>query len=83
MQYYYFIANLTCIADSTSNECSDGDTRLVNGLIEQEGTVEVCVDGIWGNICGNYAWSVDDAYVTCVSLGYGGSSISETDVSVH
>ena len=42
----------------------------------------MCVDGIWGNICGS-GWNEDGAYVACVSLGYGGSSISETDVSVH
>ena len=55
----------------TSNECSDGDVRLVNGAIEQEGNVEVCVDGTWGAICG-YGWSVNDAYVACVTLGYDG-----------
>ena len=34
-----------------SGECEDGDIRLVDGDIEQEGRPEVCVDGIWGSIC--------------------------------
>ena len=56
-----------------SGECEDGDIRLVDGDIEQEGRPEVCVDGIWGSICG-YGWSLNDAYVTCLTLGFEGRS---------
>ena len=33
----------------------------------------MCVDGIWGSICGD-GWTVDSAYVTCLTLGYDGSA---------
>ena len=54
-------------------ECEYGDIRLVNGDIEQEGRPEVCFDGIWGSIC-DYGWNLNDAYVTCLTLGFEGRS---------
>lgn len=62
----YTIASLT-------DGCSDGDVRLLDGVIEQEGRPEVCVDGVWGSICDDN-WSIDDAHVMCLSLGYTGSA---------
>ena len=62
---YYF-------SDST-NECYDGDIRLVDGEIEQEGRPEVCVNGKWGSICHN-GWTTSDAYATCLTLGFEGTS---------
>ena len=59
-------------------ECTDGDSRLVDGIIEQEGRVEVCVNGVWSSIC-DYSWSVIDAYVFCVTLGYNGDSASKSN----
>ena len=47
----------------------DGDVRLVSGQSDLEGTVEVCVFGYWGTICGN-SWDSRDAYVVCKQLGY-------------
>ena len=38
--------------------------RLVDGVLEQEGRVEVCVSGVWGSICGT-GWNGVDGYVLC------------------
>ena len=57
----------------SKNECNDGDVRLVNGTIEQEGRPEVCFNGIWGSIC-RYSWNPIDSYVLCKTLGYDGPS---------
>ena len=57
----------------SGNECKDGAIRLVDGNIEQEGRPEVCVNGIWGSICHN-GWTSNDAYATCLTLGYKGKS---------
>ena len=52
-----------------SSSCVDGEVHLVNGSISQEGRVEVCVNGIWGTICGT-GWNKIDAFVVCKQLGY-------------
>ena len=43
--------------------------RLNGGSIEQEGRVEVCINGVWGSIC-DYGWDKTDAHVVCKQLGY-------------
>lgn len=53
---------------AASTECNDGDARIVNGVIEQEGRVEVCANGVWGAIC-DKGWDKSDAHVTCKHLG--------------
>ena len=49
--------------------CGEGAVRLNGGDIEQEGRVEVCVNGVWGSIC-DYGWDKTDAHVICKQLGY-------------
>ena len=43
--------------------------RLAGGQIEQEGRPEVCINGVWGSICG-YGWSELDGFMFCEELGY-------------
>ena len=43
--------------------------RLSGGDIEQEGRVEVCVNGVWGSIC-DFGWDKTDAHIICKQLGY-------------
>ena len=49
--------------------CSDGDVRLVNGNIANEGRVEVCKDNVWGTVCSDL-FSVPETKVVCRQLGY-------------
>ena len=48
---------------------SHGMVRLIDGLIPEEGTVEVCVNAVWGSVCHSY-WDYKDAFVVCRQLGY-------------
>ena len=41
----------------------------MGGAISQEGRVEVCYDGVWGNICPS-GWDYTDALIVCKQLGY-------------
>lgn len=52
-----------------SGTCTDGDIRLVDGIIENEGRVEVCYKGVWGTICDN-GWDTTDGHIACTQLGH-------------
>ena len=41
----------------------------MNGSISQEGRVEVCVDGVWGSVCGS-GWTKQAAFVVCKQIGF-------------
>ena len=60
---------LCSVPDVKSSNCTTGDVRLQDGTIENEGRVEVCVNGVWGSVC-DYGWSTIDANVVCKQLGY-------------
>ena len=59
-----------------SSNCSDGDVRLVDGSVDYEGRVEVCINRVWGTVCSttyryNYPnWDLNDAKVVCGQLGH-------------
>ena len=54
---------------NASVPCADGDLRLVGGINDTEGRVEVCISNQWGTVCHNL-WSVSDAKVVCRQLGF-------------
>ena len=49
------------------DNCSHGSLRLVNGSTMSEGIVEVCLNGVWGNILSG--WNTPAAVVVCRQLG--------------
>ena len=63
----------------TSANCSEGDVRLVDGLVDYEGRVEICINQVWGTVCSTtyrytysyyIRWDVNDAKVVCRQLGH-------------
>ena len=48
--------------------CVSGSVRLLGGLVPTEGTVQMCVDGKWRELC--YSdWGYQEAFVVCRQLG--------------
>lgn len=56
-------------------DCANGDIRLTSPEMESQGTVEgtleVCVNNIWGLIS-KAGWMQTEAKVACQQLGYPG-----------
>ena len=48
--------------------------RLVGGIYDNEGRVEVFIDNQWGTICDSL-WSIEDANVVCRQLNYSGADL--------
>ena len=50
-------------------KCVNGSVRLKGSGNPTYGRVEVCVNELWGTVCGQY-WDYKDASVLCNQLGY-------------
>ena len=59
--------NIFCL--SVRSSCVHGDLRLQDGSSATEGRVEICMDGIWGTICGAFL-GINAATVICRQLGF-------------
>ena len=49
--------------------CMTGDIRLINGTAANEGRLEVCMNKVWGTVCG-ISWGTADSKVACKQLGH-------------
>ena len=56
---------------STDMGCEEGEVRLVGGVTNSSGRLEVCANGVWGRVC-NYLryWGPDNARVVCRQLRF-------------
>ena len=67
----YFSIIHWCIAIPDTDECNEGDVRLVDGATADDGRVEICFYGLWGSVC-DTRWDYRDAEVVCRQLQYDG-----------
>ena len=49
--------------------CTNGEIQLLFGATKSEGTVEICIDKLWGSIC-DTSWGREEVKVTCKQLGF-------------
>ena len=55
----------------TVEECEDGEVRLVGGVTNSTGRLEVCGNGLWGRVCNRFQyWGPENARVVCRQLGF-------------
>ena len=50
-------------------ECEHGEVRLVGGLTNTAGRLEICAHGVWGRVL-NRLFGPENAKVVCHQLGY-------------
>ena len=63
------ILEQTIVEVNLFENCVHGDVRLVNGISDLEGRVELCLDNVFGTICDVTLWTLDDANAVCEQLG--------------
>ncbi|XP_019851371.1 PREDICTED: scavenger receptor cysteine-rich domain superfamily protein-like isoform X2 [Amphimedon queenslandica] len=65
LSYFFWLAEV----GNCNDNCQYGALRLVNGSASYQGRLEICIDSVWGSICGG-AFDALDARVACRQLGY-------------
>ncbi|PIK43387.1 putative deleted in malignant brain tumors 1 protein [Apostichopus japonicus] len=56
------------------------EIRLVGGTTDDEGRIEIFLNGAWGTICDD-SWGMDDANVACRQLGYSAAEVATSSAS--
>ncbi|XP_019860896.1 PREDICTED: deleted in malignant brain tumors 1 protein-like, partial [Amphimedon queenslandica] len=76
------LLNQLVVLGQLNDNCQHGTLRLVNGSATYRGRLEICINNVWGSVCGNYYFQYYGTYnarVACRQLGYevdGGQSVS-------
>ena len=66
---WYTPAGIICQGNtSTPTDCKHGDVRLVNGVKETEGRMEVCAYGHWAMACDSN-WNIAATRLICKQMG--------------
>lgn len=73
---YYFISRCDLSPDHIAalplpqdQDCARGSVRLQGGN-STHGRVEVCVEGVWGTLCGSFGDNSLEARSVCALLGH-------------
>ena len=64
---------------SGTRRCQNGEIALAGGQYVSEGTIQICLDGVWGTVCDDL-WDPTDAGVVCNILGYTNGQSSNTRI---
>ena len=48
--------------------------RVVGGRDKTQGTVQICIENVWGTVCDD-SWGTSDANVVCGQLGHSNTGI--------
>ncbi len=60
---------MVALSADANSTCSNGDVRLIGDTSIYKGTVELCLEGVWGSIC-HAGWNTNEANVVCKQLGF-------------
>ena len=65
-------------------ECEEGEVRLVGGVTNSSGRLEVCGNGMWGRVCNVLRyWGPDNARVVCYQLHFSEEGILAVLTHMH
>ena len=64
----YYSCSFDCLWFNLIEFCtSEGEVRLIGGETSLQGTVQICIGGVWGSVCDS-GWGTMDAIVVCNQL---------------
>ena len=63
------VKNFVALTIANYSNCTDGDVRLVGGVSQYQGRVEVCLNRAWGTVCAYNSWGSQEAKVVCNQIG--------------
>ena len=67
--YFLYVISIIFYISAPAN-CNEGQIRLAGSRSSlREGRVEICIDRVWGTVCGR-GWDSREARVVCRQLGY-------------